>query len=599
MVRHRTAFDKHDQNPFTMARPITLLFCLLLATLSFAATTRHELLVHFDKDESVLTQAAQAELDAFIATLQLSGDHAFTVHGHTDSDGSVDYNEALSQARAETVLQYLVEHGVDAARVSIDRSGELDPLATNAHGEGMALNRRVQVTYTLHSYADTEELRRALMEGTVQHFPIDPTRDQVVVGSSGTQLSFQANAFVDAHGRPVSGTVDVELTEALGLQAMLAHQLSTRSGSRMLETGGMLKVRATDSEGNELRLQAASPMQVALPAASREEGMELFESSDGSDWTSTTKPLTVSTVTTWREPPYPSAPRLPFRFPHFREDQGGRPVKPVEPTLPKAPTAPRAESYQRARPWWAFLFPERADQQAAYHYQQALVKHAVQMERYEKKRSLYETECSNYPERLQRYMERKAEWDSLKQAEYQAWHTNTFQPARERYDQMMAPLRARYDSLMANYRETRTASMQQYVLRSDSMNTADIGGLNAYVFTTSRLGWINCDRFYDVPEDQKYSVVADARRHRDAQVFLVFNRIRSMMQMGHDRNGQVISPLVARAEPATLFAYTVIDGQAHVCLRPVSPSARPELVFEPSSFAEIGELLRSLGNVGG
>ncbi len=581
-----------------MARLLTFLFCLLLTSLIFGATTRHELLVHFDKDESFLTPAAQAELDAFIATLQLSGDHAFTVHGHTDSDGSMDYNEALSLARAERVLQYLVEHGVEPTRIRIDRSGETDPLATNAHGEGMALNRRVQVSYTLNSYSDTDELRRALMEGSVQHFSIDPTKAQIIVGAAGTQLSFPANAFVDANGNAVTGSVQVELTEALGLQAILAHQLSTRSGSRLLETGGMLNVKATDVEGNTLRLKAATPLQVALPAATREEGMELFQSADGTDWTTTSVPLSITTVTTWREPPYPHFPRIPFRFPSYREDQAGKPVKPVEPVLPKEPAAPREASYERAKPWWAFLFPKRANEQAAFHYEQALLKHSVQMERYDKKRAAYESECSSYPERLQRYMERKTEWDALKQAEYMTWQENVYRPARERYNTLMAPLRARHDSLVANYQRTRAASMEQYALRSDSLNTADIGGLNAYVFTTSRLGWINCDRFYDVPEDQKYNVVASTKKHTDAQVYLVFDRIRSMMQMGRSSNGTFSSPLVARTEPATLFAYAVIDGQAHVCMTPVSPTVKPELVFEPSSFAEIGELLKSIGNAG-
>lgn len=582
-----------------MARRYLLPFCLLITTLSFAATTREELTVHFPKDEHTLTPATMAELDAFLAVLTIRGDYTFTVHGHTDSDGSQQYNDALSQARAEAVQRYLSDKGVDPSRIRIQRSGERDPLAANTHEPGMALNRRVQLTFTRHSYADTEELRRSLMEGSVQHFDLDPTKDHVVVGTAGTQLTFHAHAFVDASGRPATGTVALELTEALGLQAIIAHQLSTRSGSRMLETGGMLKVRATDAAGNELRLKATTPMQVALPATTREEGMELFLSTDGDDWTTTAQPLPVTTTTTWREPPYPKAPSIPYRWPHYREDQNGKPIKPVEPALPREPVAPREESYQRKRPWWAFLFPTRAKERSAFNYAQGLQKYATQRTRYEKKLAAYNVECANYPERLQRYEQRRAAWDVLKMEEYETWRTTVYEPARERYDELMAPLRARYDSLRANYHLVRAASMQRYVQQADSLSTADIGGLNAYVFTTSHLGWINCDRFYNVPEEQKYQAVAKADQQSDAQVFLVFDRIRSMMRMQQDGNRQYSSPSIARTEPATLFAYTVIDGQAHVCMRPITPSADTEIRFEPSSMEEIGALLRSLGNVRG
>ena len=578
-----------------MARTLFLLLTLALATYASAAATRRDLLIHFEKDESVLTPTAMVELDAFIGTLTITGDYSFSVHGHTDSDGSLDYNVALSQDRAETVLRYLVEHGVDPVLITIDRSGEVDPLAPNGRVDGMARNRRVQVTFTRNAFADTEELRRALMEGSVQHFTLDPTKDQVIRGTAGTQLQFAAGSFMDAQGRPVQDPVELELTEALGLQAILAHQLSTRSGSRMLETGGMLKVQVTDVAGNELRLQASSPMQVALPTAAQETGMELFRSSDGADWTTTGTPLTSTTVTTWQEPRYPQPPSMRFRWPHYREDQSGKPVKPVEPVLAREPMAPRKESYAATQPWWAFFFPTRAANKADHRYKQALIQHDVQLARFEKKRAAFEQECASYPQRLERYAQRRTEWEALKENERQAWNTSTYLPARQRYDAAMAPQQARYDLLVTNWQQVREASMQRYVLRSDSMETADMAGLNAYVFTTSQLGWINCDRFYDVPASQKYTVVAEAGKHRDAQVFLVFTKIRSMMYMARTKNERFESPSVARNEPATLFAYTVIDGRAHVCMQVVDPKKRQELVFEPSSFARIGELLKELG----
>ncbi|MEZ4740195.1 MAG: OmpA family protein [Flavobacteriales bacterium] len=579
-----------------MARILTILLTLLITCAAQATTTKHRSLVNFEKDRSELTAEARAELQVFLAQVELKGDYILTVHGHTDSDGSVAYNEALSLDRANTVRQFLIDHGADPKLVSIDRSGERAPMASNADNRGMALNRRVEVSFERHHYTDTEELRNALMEGTVQHFTIDPTKDQVVQGTTGTQLKIRAGSLVDARGRPVQGEVDLELTEALGLQSILAHQLSTRSGSTLLETGGMLKVSATDASGAELRITAASPMEISIPADVQEEGMELFLSDDGSDWTSTTQPITTTIVTTWVEPAYPMPRRIPFRFPVYKEDQAGRPMKPMDPLAPKAPAEPRRESYQAHRPWWSFLFPQRAQAAADARYALALKEHERKMERYNKKVVRYEVEHASYADRLAAYEVRKAEWDAQKNAEYEAWYNDVNLPARARYTELMAPLRAEQDSLVADWRAVREASMEQYVLRSDSMGTAELGGLNAYVFTTARMGWINCDRFYRVPEEQKRSVVAQGCNSPDAQVFVVFTQMRSMMMLGRDGSGQYISAPVPSREPAMLFAYAVIDGQAHVSMEPIGPDGRPEVRLEPSSFAEIGQLLKELGS---
>jgi hypothetical protein len=578
-----------------MARTLLLLLSLLLATLGMASTTVVELHVHFDKDRSELTPTAVAQLDSLIATLTLLGDYGFVVQGHTDSDGDLAYNEALSEARAATVAQYLANKGADQRLVTVDRFGELDPMASNRNEQGMALNRRVKVTFTRHYFADTEELRRALMEGSIQRFTIDPTQDQTIIGAAGVQVRFEAGAFMDAQGRPVNGPVQVEMTEALGLQAMLAHQLSTRSGERMLETGGMLRVQATDANGNALRLAAASPMDVAVPLQQRKPDMELFLSSDGADWTATAQPLKETAVSTWREPRYPTPPSFSYKLPVHVQDLKGRPVKPVEPVLPREPVAPRRESYTAYSPWWAFLAPKRVERMSKARYAAALERHAALMAKYERKVVTYDAECSSFPERLQRYHERMAAWQEQQAAEYAAWYADVYTPMLERYNAMYAPQRARYDSLVANWSKVRAESLRQYTLRADSMGTADMGGLQAYVFSTAQLGWINCDRFINLQESQKYQVITKGDTPKQTEAFVVFTKMRSILQMGRNGWGELASPPVARNEPAVLFAYTVIDGRAHVCRKTISPNERPTLKFEASSFAEIGRMLKELG----
>lgn len=575
-MRHLTAF----------------LVLMLLAHLASASTTERQLIIHFEKDKSTLTEDARAQLLEFLADLACDGERSYQLNGHTDSDGSLAYNEDLSLARAEAVRTFLTEQGIEPELIHLERSGERDPLAPNVDAHGMALNRRVSITFTHTYYADTEELRKALMEGTVQHFRIDPAMDQVITGAAGTELLIRANSLVDAQGRPVSGEVALELTEALDVRAMIAHQLTTRSGQRLLETGGMLKVSATDAQGNALRLRSADPMRVVVPSADTDSGMELFVSDDGSDWTSTRQPLATTQVVTWREPPFPTPPGIRFKMPHYRQDQKGRPMKPVEPMMPREPIAPRRESYAVRGPWWSFLFPGKAQAQGDARYAAAVERHAVRMEKYAADVERFEANCAAFPDALERYADRKAQWDALKQEELKAWRENVERPALVRYNALMAPLLARYDTLKAQWQQEREASMQRYAMRADSAGVAGMDGLSAFVFMNAELGWINCDRFYGVPGEQR-SVIAKGGRRSDEQVNLVFTEMRSILYMPRERDGLFHSPAVPVDVPKTLFAYTVIDGRPHVCVQEVSTGPNT-LEYRPSSFAEIGRLLQEL-----
>ena len=67
------------------------------------------------------------------------------VYGHTDSTGSAQLNQTLSENRARTVGDYLSMQGVSQARIRTQGYGATMPVATNATPEGRAKNRRVEI----------------------------------------------------------------------------------------------------------------------------------------------------------------------------------------------------------------------------------------------------------------------------------------------------------------------------------------------------------------------------------------------------------------------------------------------------------------------
>lgn len=68
------------------------------------------------------------------------------VAGFTDNTGNTNYNQSLSERRAQSVATYLMSQGVEARRFAVIGFGERQPIASNASAEGRAKNRRVEIT---------------------------------------------------------------------------------------------------------------------------------------------------------------------------------------------------------------------------------------------------------------------------------------------------------------------------------------------------------------------------------------------------------------------------------------------------------------------
>ncbi|MFK7835195.1 MAG: OmpA family protein [Sulfitobacter sp.] len=99
----------------------------------------------FATDSTALTPTLQGDLRSLAQNVQVYADSTLQVVGHTDSDGDAGYNQTLSEGRAQSVANVLINNGVPPQRIRTFGRGESQPVASNLTPQGKAQNRRVEI----------------------------------------------------------------------------------------------------------------------------------------------------------------------------------------------------------------------------------------------------------------------------------------------------------------------------------------------------------------------------------------------------------------------------------------------------------------------
>ena len=111
---------------------------------SIDTATNLESVFYFEYDQSSLTSAARAALDAQASALRDTSS-SVRLEGHADERGSREYNLALGERRAKAVADYLAIQGVSRSRVEVVSYGEERPISLRSDDAAYSLNRRVEL----------------------------------------------------------------------------------------------------------------------------------------------------------------------------------------------------------------------------------------------------------------------------------------------------------------------------------------------------------------------------------------------------------------------------------------------------------------------
>ncbi len=108
-----------------------------------------------------LNSAAYSALTDLITVLNKYPDTNIEVQGHTDSTGTMEYNQTLSERRAASVADYLKAHGISSSRITTRGFGKTAPKYDNGTAEGRAQNRRAEFLITANEKMKKEAQQQA------------------------------------------------------------------------------------------------------------------------------------------------------------------------------------------------------------------------------------------------------------------------------------------------------------------------------------------------------------------------------------------------------------------------------------------------------
>ncbi|MCK6650188.1 MAG: OmpA family protein [Bacteroidia bacterium] len=122
------------------------LFLILFFVCSFSSKAQHQIIIHFNSNESSISEKDSKLLDSFAVFIKSNAVQQISVSGYTDNTGPEEKNKTLSQKRAASVTQYLIAKGIIPSVIQSEGLGVSSPIADNTTEQGKALNRRTSIT---------------------------------------------------------------------------------------------------------------------------------------------------------------------------------------------------------------------------------------------------------------------------------------------------------------------------------------------------------------------------------------------------------------------------------------------------------------------
>ncbi len=479
---------------------VSIFFCSTL----FSQGNR-SLTVYYATDSYELISSEREKLDDFFDLFDASKITEIKLLGHTDSDGENDYNDRLAQNRAKSVRKYLVSHGLKS---SVTESfGEKKPLNANSTDEEKSKNRRVEiiVSYSLGGLLSENDFKVfAYRNLPTSEYCIDPTRDTVLKLKRGGRVIFKANTF-SSDGE----CVKIFAKEAYKKSEIILASLTTTSNGNLLESGGMVYLEARNSNGDELASKREFTVQ--MPTDNYLDSMMLFNGTHGPDsslnWTQDLTEIPTSEL-------LPNCWDIQGRFRYTKETK-------IDTVVETVINCKECKLFPcRIKRIGTFLGgttdPDKRTANKTFRNCQRELKKSKKKKSITQKEQIVENSTYTYAgkdsTRVNPECEKlKLQLDSLGFQTYSEYYAFKMKEKREKFNEDAKAGRASFDDI------------------------------KAYSMQSTRMGWINCDRFVSMPPKSKIRTFVpikdDNEDLKNAQCTIVLSDRTSLIGSNQDGRG--------------------------------------------------------------
>ncbi len=521
---------------------LTLVTIILTFEL-FAQQTKTET-IYFDHNKYNLTSQAATTLENFYSIIKTERYDRIKIIGHTDADGSDNYNLTLSQNRTKTVFDFLLSKGIAKDKIQIQYYGENKPIAKNDNEQDKQQNRRVEIILEKRITSDNINI-----EKQAQLFNIPSSKDTTLICNEGTIIKIKANSFVSQQtGKYITERINFTVTEYYKISDILLSNLSTTSSGQLLETSGMVNINAT-SNNQPLKLIKGKTFEISFPTKKKENDMQLFsgswENNKHIDWTAQSSNNNNSEqifTVVEQMPTFNGGERKLF-------DYLSRTVKYPEQAK---------ELGVQGTVYVAFVINENGE------VKEPRVVRGVTSEL------------------------DLAALDAIKKMP-------NWTPGKQRGQnvsvQFTLPVKFNLgDTSLIGDGTFKERFEQSYT--DTTIQKASSGNIMYYVFNSTDLGWINCDRFLNINPKINFVVKLD----KDIEtVKIIFDRYKSMMDV-IPVNGNYTFKGVPSGEKITIVAIKRVDNKPYLSVKETQTSTKveKELTFQPVTMETLKTEIKKL-----
>lgn len=418
-------------------------------------------------------------------------------------------------------------------------------------------------------------------------FEISANEESVIQGDEGTVIYIPANSFEFADGTKPKGKIKIELKECYTNASIIGQGLHTNSQGSILASGGMIYI-AAKSDGKNLEIKDGSALQIGFPKSDSKNEMDLFYSVKAPNG-----------LTTW----IPDYKMFELDQPIISEVSNEDAVTPLK--YPIEITDDMYDFYIECSGgnsasldaiisgtntnMWDYLNDQKnsqvkfAEEFYRNNYRFFINFHIDQNGKMFNFR-LADKDDGYYDENPPRYSEKAVQLyiDYLKKLP--PFEVSSFTDGiRPGWDYSVGV--SAYNGInWQKFKEKFRSKFQKS--RNDASIKINGFELDNYVFAVTKLGWINCDRFLDIPDDQKTDFIVNSTEKSEQKIRLIFenNRGERTIMNGETKKGETIFKNVPIGQQITVLGIGLKNGTPTLAK---SKTRISKSTFTLSNFKEV------------